>query len=190
MKLEINGAQSSAEWNAQLPPPLRETKSYDASMVHKLSADMGKMNAKSDTEVQKSAGNPFSQGYDEYNVSNELGMVSRSNGAYPGSENAGNGVSNTSLASPQQQQQWPASSTVSPATTSNTRVDWPGSSTVSPIASPTPVDLDSVYHSSSKSQPQRPPLVSSNTLPAEHNAWLDEEDEGFGKEGEVKMTFG
>ena len=196
MKLEINGAKSSAEWNAQLPPPLRETKSYDASMVTKLSADMNRMNAKSDTEVHQSAGNPFSQGYDEYNVSNESAIVSRPNGVYTDDDNASHGVSNASFASRQQQQQWPASSTVSPAATSNTRVDWPGSSsTVSPVTSPTPnLDLDSVHHSPSRSQqqaqPQRPPLVSSNTLPVEHNAWLDEEDEGFGKEGEVKMTFG
>ncbi|KAL8970373.1 MAG: hypothetical protein Q9183_001555 [Haloplaca sp. 2 TL-2023] len=192
MKLEINGAKSSAEWNAQLPPPLRETKSYEASMVSKLSTDMSKMNAKSDTEVQQSAGNnPFSKGYDEYNVSNESAAISRPDGVYADDGNsASHGVSNTSLASPQQQQQqWPASSTISPAP----RMDWPGSpSTISPTTSPSPnVDPDSIHHPSpSRSQPQRPPLVSSNTLPVEHNAWLDEEDEGFGKEGEVKMTFG
>ncbi|KAL8946340.1 MAG: hypothetical protein Q9183_007922 [Haloplaca sp. 2 TL-2023] len=159
---------------------------------------MSKMNAKSDTEVHQSAGNnPFSKGYDDYNVSNESAAISRPNGVYADdNDDANRGVSSASLASPQQQQQqWPpAPSTTSPAP----RMDWPvSSSTVSPIASPSPpVDLDSIHHHSpsrsqpQQAQPQRPPLVSSNTLPVEHNAWLDEEDEGFGKEGEVKMTFG
>ncbi|KAL9582081.1 MAG: hypothetical protein Q9212_003506, partial [Teloschistes hypoglaucus] len=39
MKLDINGAQTSAEWNAKnppapMPPPLRETRSYDANDTH------------------------------------------------------------------------------------------------------------------------------------------------------------
>ena len=44
--------------------------------------------------------------------------------------------------------------------------------------------------------PQRPPLVSSPTMPSsigsvglEHNAWADEDDPDFGKEQEIKMTF-
>ena len=45
-------------------------------------------------------------------------------------------------------------------------------------------------------QPPRPELTHSMTMPTgtsgvnlEHNAWLDEEDEDFGKEREIKMTF-
>jgi hypothetical protein len=44
--------------------------------------------------------------------------------------------------------------------------------------------------------PPRPELTHSMTMPTaasgaslEHNAWLDEEDEDFGKEKEIKMTF-
>lgn len=58
----------------------------------------------------------------------------------------------------------------------------------SPLASPPLPTLDSLHS-------QRPPLTSSHTMPIthvnpEHNAWADEvEDDEFGKEKEMSMTF-
>ncbi|KAL8703461.1 MAG: hypothetical protein Q9201_003366 [Fulgogasparrea decipioides] len=170
MRLEINGAKNSAEWNAQNPhpPPLRETKSYDASTATRLSGEVSKMDIKSaplNSEAQL-AENPFSKGYDEYNVSADASTISRtverSNGVYP-NHSTNTFSSTTSLPSPH----------------------WPSSTHSGPSLSPT--------HSNNIDTPmplQKSPLTSSNTHPIEHNAWLDEDDEDFGKEGEVKMTFG
>lgn len=61
-----------------------------------------------------------------------------------------------------------------------------------------PVDLPSVATASPAALPARPGLRSSVTLPTgtsvsglslEHNAWADEDDEDFGKEKHVQMSF-
>ncbi|KAL8779389.1 MAG: hypothetical protein Q9213_006957 [Squamulea squamosa] len=181
MKLEINGAKSSAEWNAQNPHT--EPGSYDTSTANRAreaTTALAVRSAPAESQEQHTE-NPFDRGYDEYVVSpisthSTNTNITVSNGISPINNNNAN-PSTTSLPSPQ----WPSSET---RTHSNPSL-------------PT----DSTSHSTetpSLSQPRRPPLTTSATLPAgtsdlryvEHNAWLDEEDEDFGTEREVKMTFG
>ncbi|KAL8830005.1 MAG: hypothetical protein Q9170_005928 [Blastenia crenularia] len=179
MKLELNGATSSAEWNAKNPhPPCSESRVSDQGRMTSQPADESSRVAIRSAPVgndkwsPEAKDNPFNQGYDEYSVSS-IAMATESskkaNGFYPNS--ASNGIHSTvSLPSPQ----WPPASC--PYTTSDSSI-------------PRHPDAND------RSTPQRPTLTSSNTLPSsfepvEHNAWLDEEDEDFGKEKEVKMTFG
>ncbi|KAL8718216.1 MAG: hypothetical protein Q9225_004624 [Loekoesia sp. 1 TL-2023] len=177
MKLEINGAQSSAEWNARNPhPPLSESSIYDHKSMASQSAEAGNETAArsaplSDGEWRvEEKDNPFNQGYDEYAMSSaSLTSTTKQNGISP-TASTNNIHSTTDLASPT----WPSS--INPLTQSDPSI---------PRQTDTGRD----------SPPQRPPLTSTNTLPnglgsVEHNAWLDEDDEDFGKEREVKMTFG
>ena len=164
MKLEINGAQSSAEWKAQNPySTFRETKSYDESMAFRPKADVGASQA-SLPNSSRQVGNPFNQGYDEYNVSVESNFPSEKMVSSQGNHKASTESLDAS--------QWPSES----RSQSRDRI-----------------------HDIPENRPsfERPPLPSSTTLPAgtsglslEHNAWLDEDDDDFGKEREVKMTFG
>lgn len=175
MKLEINGVKTSAEWNQLNPhPPLSESALPETNKAS-ISAEEVRTSVKSapptnsEWHPEERSNNPFDQGYDNYSVSS-LSTAPDSgkgpNGIYP------NKVPSTiSLPSPQ----WPP----------------PSSSTQSDPSLP----RDISNHTQHETLPQRPPLNSSNTLPngsggVEHNAWLDEDDEEFGKEREVEMTFG
>lgn len=172
MKLNLNGSATSGETPQQSPySSLRETKSYDASMA---------MHPKTDADTPQSSlangahrrENPFNQGYDEYDLSAEAVNLDHRN---PGrSQLSFEG----SVHSP------------SPRYSSHFSTDSPGR-----IPSP----LREPVHEASP--PQRPPPRSSSTVPSgvspdipglgiEHNAWADEDDEDFGREREVKLTFG
>lgn len=167
MQLKINGASTSAEWNAKTASlPLAEAQTHDHESMAIRSAPAGDSERRYDKEE-----NPFNQGYDEYPIS-PLSMATESskkaNGIYP------NTVSNAASS---------AGSLPSP--------QWlPPSNHTSSDPS-----LSRLANADDNHVPQRPPLSSSNTLPngfgpIEHNAWLDEEDADFGKEREVRMTFG
>ncbi|KAL9003155.1 MAG: hypothetical protein Q9188_003959 [Gyalolechia gomerana] len=179
MKLEINGASSSAEWNAKnLILPLSEPGTHYHESIALPPAGEGSSIAIKSAPAGDGARrheekeNPFDQGYDEYSMS-PISMATDSSkkpsGVYPGTSSC-NAHSTASLPSPQ----W------LPHSNPHTHSD----PSLPPLADAddTPV-------------PRRPPLTSSNTLPTgfgpvEHNAWLDEDDADFGKEREVKMTFG
>ena len=107
------------------------------------------------------ASNPFNKGYDSYGESG-----SPNNTVSPGQKHASDSQPSPS----------PALSFHS-ATNSPGLVNTPGLQEIT-------------------SHPPRPELPHSMTVPTvrsdanlEHNAWLDEEDEDFGKEKEIKMTF-
>ena len=169
MQLNVNGSGRDVD-KSQLSPysNLRETKSYDASMALR-SKDDAKSSQSSFSTGHKD--NPFNQGYDEYNISAE---------AINNADSADHG--NLSFESTLQSPSPPQVSHVSPA---SPRPSLPspesGNTTLPPPPPP----------------PQRPPLRSSLTMPPsttsvslEHNAWVDEEDEDFGKEKNVELTFG
>ncbi|KAL8766948.1 MAG: hypothetical protein Q9209_006429 [Squamulea sp. 1 TL-2023] len=176
MKLEINGAKSSAEWNAQIP--YTEPGSYDTSTAHRVREATTALAVRSaPAESQEHhIENPFDQGYDEYIVS-PISTHSTNTNTFP------NGIS-------------PINDNADPSSTSLPSPHWPSSDTHTHPnpSSPTDTSLHSA-DPTSISTSQRPPLTTSTTLPTgtsnlryvEHNAWLDED---FGKEREVKMTFG
>lgn len=196
MKLEINGAKSNAEWNGYngRPPPHTEPGMSD-------NRSMGTVEAKADdtTLAMRSAPaintshslnhhandtNPFDRGYDEYIVS-PISTHPNDGDTNPNNTAISNGISpidhsnndhthsTTSPPSPH----WPPPSSFSDSRThSNPSI--PTTSTF-PIAETPPT--------------QRPTLTTSTTDPRilGHNAWLDEdEEEEFGGEREVRMTFG
>lgn len=183
MKLELNGAKTGAELHQRNPhPPLSDT---EIPNMNQASISTGNPQrsvnsaplASSDWQPQERQTNPFDQGYDNHSVSSlptAPDFSKRPNGIYTNSANSANNFpSTTSLPSPQ----WP------PPSNPNTQSDPTLPRDISPIR--THYDTP----------PTRPPLTSSSTLPnglggVEHNAWLDEDDEDFGKEREVKMTFG
>lgn len=192
MKLEINGAKTSAEWNAQNPlPSLPESRSPD---MHRVSSSTEAATTTTDVKSTPSTNgawqedegksNPFNQGYDDYSVSCLSTTAPDSsqktpNDIYPThycSNNSNNNIPSTtsSLSSPQ----W------LPPSASDLH-------THSDASSPRDISQHDTL-----TLPLRPPLTSSTTLPngsaggVEHNAWLDEDDEDFGREREVKMTFG
>ena len=211
MRLEVNGSNKAVEKAQQSPYlNLRETKSYDGSEAFRpRNLDVAASKASLPNGHRE---NPFDQGYDEYNLSAKalnysvsaaqstlsFESVSRSPGrdlpgsaehgklsfeSGPRSPGLGSGSaehgklsfesSSLRSASPLRSSQWPQESPRIPSPARE--------SPVREAASTTP-------------PPQRPPLRSSLTMPSgtslEHNAWADApDDEDFGKEQEVKMTF-
>lgn len=173
MKLNLNGSASDGNKPPQSPySNLRETKSYDASMaIHpKTDADTSQSSL---TNGHQQRENPFDQGYDEYNLSAE--------------------AVNLDHRSPEHSKQSFESSVHSPSPRHSPHfpIDSPG-------RLPSPI-RESINQK--ESTPQRPPLRTSSTMPSgasvkipglgiEHNAWADEDDEDFGREKEVKLTFG
>lgn len=173
MKVNLNGSASDGNKPPQSPySNLRETRSYDASMaMHpKIDADTSQSSL---TNGHQQRENPFNQGYDEYNLSAE--------------------AVNLDHRSPEHSKLSPESSVHSPSPrhSSHLPTDSPGR-VPSPIREPISQEVSS---------PQRPPLRTSSTMPGgagvktpglgiEHNAWADEDDENFGEEKEVKLTFG
>lgn len=171
MKLNPNGSATDGGKAPQSPySSLPETESYDASMaLHpKTSADTSQSSLANGSQERE---NPFNQGYDEYDLSAEaVNLDHRS----PGDSKL-SFESSVHSPSPQHSSQFIADSPRGIA---------------SPLRGPineTPT-------------PQKAPLQSSLTMPGsasgnipdmgiEHNAWADE-DEYFGPEKEVKLTFG
>ena len=174
MKLNLNGSATDGERAPQSPYlSLRETKSYHASEA---------IHPKTDADADTSQGslpighqqreNPFDQGYDEYNLSAEVVNLDHRS---PRSSKLSFESSGRSP-SPRHSSQFPPSSS-------------------SRIPSPLRESINEAP------TPQRPPRRSSLTMPSsasaqsgnlgiEHNAWADEDDEDFGREKEVKLTFG
>ena len=166
MKLDLNGDK---------PPPnpyssLRETKSYDASMALPPEANVDTSQSSLPKGSQRE--NPFDKGYDEYNLSAE--------------------VVNLDHRSPERSKLSFDDSVHSPS---------PRHSSQFPTDSPGRIQSPPRESITDSTTPQRPPLRTSLTSPStaetntpglgiQHNAWADEEDIDFGREKEVKLTFG
>ena len=205
MKLELNGSNKEAEKAQQSPYlNLRETKSYDGSMAFRprnLDAVASKASL-----PNRHKENPFDQGYDEYNLSAEalkypdsaaqstlsFESVSRSPGLNPSGSAERGKLSFESV---------PRSPGLGPGSVEHDKLSFESSSlrSGSPLrSSQRPPDSPRIP-SPARESPGReavdsPPLRSSVTIPSgtslEHNAWADDpDDEDFGKEQEVKMTF-
>ncbi|KAL8922021.1 MAG: hypothetical protein Q9172_003737 [Xanthocarpia lactea] len=203
MKLDINGAKSDAEWNERNgpSPPRTEPDMSDKSKRVRTPEDttLAVRSApanNSNSQTHNTNPNPFDQAYDEYTVSplSTHSSTTIPNGIPLPNNNSDPRSTATAVPSPL----W-----LSPSSSSDFRTQ----------SNPSiPTDTDAMFHppsnnnapSTSTPQPQRPPLTTSTTLPTtstttadprhvEHNAWLEDEDEDedeFGKEREVKMTFG
>ncbi|KAI4217278.1 MAG: hypothetical protein LQ351_000587 [Letrouitia transgressa] len=138
---------------------LRESKSFDSTMVGRPKLSG---HASQSSLPNGHTSNPFNQGYDEYNISTGSVLYAE--------KTVENKKPSEGFGSPGLPSEPPTASAQS--TTS------------------APPSLDS------NPMPQRPSSTSSTTLPAgngaltlEHNAWLDEDDEDFGKEREITMSF-
>lgn len=159
MRLDLNGTNSSNGDNLT-HPPLRETKSYDGSMVFRPKVDADA----SQTSLPISRPpNPFDQGYDDYS-------------SHRNSESQNSSHEYIKMSFDTNPRQSPSPARPSPST----GVSLPAQ--------------DPFTTSPPHSQPNAP--LSSATIPGgihdmniEHNAWLDEEDEDFGKEKQVTMSF-
>ena len=172
MKLNLNGSATDGDKPAQSPySTLRETKSYDASMAthSKTRADTSQSSLPNGLQQRE---NPFDQGYDDYNLSAE--------------------IVNLDHRSPSRSKLSFESSVRSPS---------PLHSSIFPADSPGRVPSPLRESINEASTPPRPSVRSSSTMPSsanmnisglgiEHNAWADEDDEDFGREKEVKLTFG
>ena len=153
---------------------LRETKSYDASMdMHPKTVAASSQSSLANGHAPHQQENPFNQGYDEYDLSTEAVNLDRRS---PGRSRLSFG---SSIHSP------------SPQLSSHFHTNSP-SRLPSPTREP-PIPETSPHPGS--------PLRSSATMPSstdaniaglgiEHNAWADEDDDDFGREKEVKLTFG
>lgn len=172
MKLNLNGSATNGD--KPQPSPYsspRETKSYDASSAtcHKTDADTSQSSLQNGPQQRE---NPFNQGYDEYDLSAEaVNLDHRS----------------------------PEHSKVSFESLDHSRSPWHSSQL--PTDSPGQIPSPLREPTNEAPMPQRPPLRSASTTPSrasmdmpglgiEHNAWADEDDEDFGREKEVKLTFG
>lgn len=164
MKLNLNDSSMESD-KAQSPySKLRETRSYDeSSMPYRPKAS--EENSQSPLPNGHKE-NPFNQGYDEYNLSEE---------AIKHKLSAEHGKLSFEIPqaspSPQHSPRFPHDSTGPP-------------SPLREVENSTP-------------SPQKPPMPSLPTaisqpsaLGLDHNAWADEDDEDFGKEKDVKLTFG
>jgi hypothetical protein len=211
MKLDINGANKGEEKAQQSPYlNLRETKSYDGSMPFRP--------RNLDTAASKASlpnghrENPFNQGYDEYNLSGEalkfpdsaahstlsFESVSRSPGLNPSGSAEHGKLSFESV---------PRSPGLGSGSADYGKLSFESSSlrSASPLRSSHKLPESPRIPSPARGSPgreamdsppplARPSLRSSVTMPSgpslEHNAWADDpDDEDFGKEQEVKMTF-
>ena len=172
MKLNLNGSATNGDKTTQSPySTLHETKSYDASMAvrPKTNADISQSSLPNGLQERE---NPFNQGYDDYNLSAEIVNLDHRS---PNHSNV-SFESSVHSPSPRHSSQFPTNSPV--------RVS-------SPLRDPI----------NEASMAQIPQLRSSSKMPSdasmniaglgiEHNAWADEDDEDFGREKEVKLTFG
>ena len=172
MKLNLNGSATDGGKHAESPyPRLREAKSYDRSMAMHPMTNAGNSQSSLPNGVHQRE-NPFNQGYDDYNLSAEV----------VNSDHRSPTHSKLSFESPDH----------SPS---------PRHSHHFPTDSPARIPSPLRESTNETSMPQRPPLRSPSMMPSnasmnipelgmEHNAWADEDDEDFGREKEVKLTFG
>ena len=172
MKLNLNGSATNEEPSQSPYSTLRETKSYDGSMATQTKTD-AKISQSSLPGGLQQRENPFNRGYDEYDLSAEAVNLDH--------KTSGHGKLSFE------------SSRCSPSPRHS-----PHFPTASPARMPSPLREPITNEAST---PPRPPLRSSSTmsngvgtniggLGIEHNAWADEDDEDFGREKEVKLTFG
>lgn len=197
MKLSLNDSESSVDKSQQSPySQLQETKSYSENTPHRPKPESGSSQA---SLPNGHARNPFNHGYDEYDEydSPHRNAGSREQIQMPFNQPVPAASSNQSTASishphhrhspslskTQIQQRSPSPITfarssyiASPAALASRQ----GSPGISPLPSPQRQEFRSSLSMHS----------GSGGLNVEHNAWLDEDDENFGKEQEVKMTFG
>ena len=171
MKLNLNGSAIKEDKQSQSPySNLRGTKSYDAGMAMrpKPDADTSQSSLPSSSQQRD---NPFNQGYDDYNLSAVVNLEHQSPRHGKLSFDTP-----THSPSPRHSSQFPTNSP---------------SQIPSPLRDPT----------TEAPTPPKSPLRYSSTMPSsartnmpglqiEHNAWADEDDEDFGREKEVKLTFG
>ena len=205
MRLDLEGSGTKVPASLQSPYlSLRETKSYDGSMPFPT-RDLDAAASKSSLPNGNRA-TPFDKGYDDYDVSAEavkypdsaaqsslsLGNISRSPGLVPsGVEHAKLPFESTSRSpghTPSTGEEHGK-----PSFESSLRSTSPLRSSHYPQDSPRQLSPTRDLHSSTTPS-QRPPLNHSLTAPPgsslEHNAWADDpDDEHFGMEQEIKMTF-
>ena len=187
MKVNLNSSQSSVDKPQQSPnSSLRATNSNDTSLPRRPKLE----SENSQTSLPNGhANNPFNQGYDEYDEydsqydkSEQIQMSFDHPGSpahaplaqvsNPFADPYSHQYRHTSLSpqrSPSPNKSARSSYIASPAAVASRQ----GSPRISPLPSP-----------------QRNSFVGPSGLNVEHNAWLDEDDEEFGREREVKMTFG
>lgn len=167
MKLNLNGTGSSVDKGLQSPySTLRETKSFDASMVSRPSPTTILPEKDLRNEHDTDTSRPPNNAYDEYNEAEDF--APRANGESEVQMTFDNSYHTPpSLGQSAQAPEIPLS-------------DHPPESS----------------SASGAAKLQRPELRSSATMPVgisrlslEHNAWAEDEDEGFGKEKEMKMSF-
>lgn len=159
MQLNLNGTNSSSD-DGSTRPPLRETKSYDSSMVFRPKVDVDASQTSLPTGWPS---NSFDQGYD--NCTGHRNSESH-NGSH---EEVKLSFDINSQRSPSPARPSPSAGLSLPA-------------------------QDPFHTSPPHSQPLAPrftptTLASIHDANVEHNAWLDEEDEDFGKEKQVTMSF-
>ena len=175
MKLNLNGSATNGEKAPQRPSSsLQGTKSYDASIaMHPKTDANASHNSLPDNYQQRE--NPFDQGYDEYNLSAEaVNLDHRS------PRNSKSSFEN-SVHSPSPRHSFHLPAKSPSRIPSPLREPINEAPTLQRSLSPPPSSLTMPTSSAS-------PQV--GNLGIEHNAWADEDDEDFGREKEVKLTFG
>lgn len=167
MKLNLNGTGPSPDNISRSPySNLRETKSFDASIMRESTVD----NAVSSTSLQNGyvpgASDPSTKVYEKYEEDENHKPQT-------------NGESDVQMTFDSSYQS-PSKSVASPQLPSTPSSDRPPETSSPSFTTPL----------------QRPGLRSSATMPSgisglslEHNAWADDDEDDFGKEKEIKMTF-
>lgn len=159
MKLDLYGTNSLSDKNLT-HPPLRETKSYDMTMGFRPKIDADA----SQTSLPASRSpNPFDQGYDDY--------ISHRN-----SESHDDSHEDIKMSFDTNPRQPP-----SPARSS------PSAGLSLPAQEPFTTSPPHSQLNAPRSLAATPATIHDANI--EHNAWLDEEDEDFGKEQHVTMSF-
>lgn len=175
MKLSLNGYPATIGNAPSSPhPDLRETRSYDGSTPYRPKVQQHT----SQTSLPNGhTTDPYSKGHNEYESYDEHGSQLDS------AENIKMSFDHPRLSPKLSFEQ-------------SRRSPSPLRSNHSPVASPGLV-IPSQESPKAASSPQRAEFRSSlplpkdaNDLSVDHNAWLDEDDEDFGQEKDVKMTFG
>lgn len=174
MKVSLDSAPVSSGTVQNNPRAnLRETKSYDPSLSYRPKASHQDSQA---SLPSAPATNVFNDGYNEYDDYNGT------EGGFHSSANVKMSFDHPHLSPKMSIEQ----SRRSPSPVKSAR-----SSMCSPSLASLPQDLPK------SPSPQRSEFRSSLSMPmessalhVEHNAWLDEDDEEFGKEKNVQMTFG
>lgn len=174
MKLNLDGASSSHR-NEQNPRlSMRESKSYDESIAFRLKTDPH--NSRSLAHVRSS--NSFDQAHDENNDHSESESYRASIEQVKISFDQPQRLPSPALPSQPSPSLFPDRCWPSPPKSSKT----PGKSHPGPA---------SFANLASSVEPMSSITASANSTAPNlaHNAWLDEDDEDFGKEKEVTMSF-